>query len=165
MKRLPPGTPIIDRIVSKVAPEPNTGCWLWTGHIDSEGYGRLKVAGRCALAHRESYVAHGGSVDGARLLRHKCDVRACVNPAHLEPGSDMDNTNDAVERGSRVRRLDDIDCVRVAMAVRHGAQFEEVGSLFGVNKAMAHRAWKKALRMIALQNERPEVWAALEVVG
>ena len=34
---------ILDRLFSKVIPEPNSGCWLWTGFVGSRGYGLIMV--------------------------------------------------------------------------------------------------------------------------
>lgn len=34
--------PIIDRLLDLVEPEPNTGCWLFTGNL-GKGYGRMTV--------------------------------------------------------------------------------------------------------------------------
>lgn len=75
-------------------------CWLWTGRKNDCGYGRLSVDGRDARAHRLAYESvHGpGSADGL-VVRHRCDTPACVNPAHLEIGTQADNVRDMNERG------------------------------------------------------------------
>lgn len=63
----------------------STGCMLFTGTLDRDGYGRLQVNGRRWVAHRAAYeLAHGPIPDGL-TLDHLCRVRNCVNPAHLEP--------------------------------------------------------------------------------
>lgn len=71
----------------KVMPEPNSGCWLWMGGIQSEGYGTLRSRTRkgSGYAHRISYVLHKGPIPKGLELDHKCRVRCCVNPDHLEP--------------------------------------------------------------------------------
>lgn len=63
------------------------GCWIWTGHIDRDGYGR----GPRSLAHRLVYEASGHSIPAGLELDHLCRVRACVNPDHLEPVTRVEN--------------------------------------------------------------------------
>lgn len=46
----------------KISPEPNCGCWLWTGAINPEGYGRIRVGNKTMQAHRYSYEKAKGSM-------------------------------------------------------------------------------------------------------
>lgn len=64
-------------------PEPNTGCVLWIGGLDSSGYGRLAASGTSAPAHRANYIAHHGAIPAGLVCDHICRVRCCVNPAHI----------------------------------------------------------------------------------
>lgn len=78
-----------DRFWSKVAPEPNSGCWLWTASTDAAGYGSYFVKpgaarGRCMGAHRAAYRALVGEIPHKFDLDHLCRTPSCVNPAHLE---------------------------------------------------------------------------------
>jgi hypothetical protein len=62
------------------------------------------------LAHREAYEAVNGAGSAAGLVvRHRCDVRACVNPAHLQIGTHSDNVRDKVERGRHPTKLTEAD--------------------------------------------------------
>lgn len=74
-------------------PEPNTGCWLWIGNIDTgTGYGRLWAPGRRSLlAHRFSYTLHIRQIPRGLQLDHLCRVRSCVSPQHLEPVTIQEN--------------------------------------------------------------------------
>lgn len=74
----------LDRMLAMVMHEPMTGCWLFTGRLDDNGYPRLLVEGLNAYAHRFSYEHHVGSVPAGLHLDHICRNRPCVNPAHLE---------------------------------------------------------------------------------
>lgn len=66
-----------------VMPEPNSGCWLWTGTMDDKGYGKLWNGTRGMLAHQYGYSLFRGPVPLGLVLDHKCRVRCCVNPDHL----------------------------------------------------------------------------------
>jgi hypothetical protein len=80
-------------------PEPNTGCWLWLGHMHRGGYGQLTRNNRTLKAHRVAYEdAHGLIPDGA-LVCHHCDTPLCVNPEHLYVGTWQSNMDDRVKRG------------------------------------------------------------------
>lgn len=74
-----------DRIQSKISPEPNSGCWLWTASLDGKGYGQISMNGRPRRAHRVVYEAERGPIPAGLDLDHKCRNPVCVNPDHLEP--------------------------------------------------------------------------------
>jgi hypothetical protein len=98
---------LAERFTTKYVPEPNSGCWLWTGFDNGKGYGLLSIRNRAKrehynlLAHRVSWVLHNGEVPAGALVLHKCDVRCCVNPDHLFLGSPQDNTQDMIAKGRR----------------------------------------------------------------
>lgn len=100
------GTPLIpvqERFDSNYIPEPNSGCWLWTGALMSKGYGQFWVRGSNVRAHRLSYELHKGKIpDGLNVLHH-CDVRCCVNPEHLFCGTLQDNADDMKAKGRQSR--------------------------------------------------------------
>lgn len=68
-------------------------CWLWTGNLSSQGYGRAPSGqrGKHLFAHRVMYEAHVGRIPQGMELDHLCRVRACVNPDHLEPVTHAEN--------------------------------------------------------------------------
>lgn len=83
-----------DRIASKFRVDPVTDCWVWTA-AQVQGYGRINVGGKSALAHRVVYELLFGAIQSGLTLDHLCRNRACVNPDHLEP---VDHTTN-VRRG------------------------------------------------------------------
>jgi hypothetical protein len=83
-----------------VYPEPTSGCWLWVGTEDFNGYGKFTYKGaRDSQAHRVSHELFNGPIPDGLVVRHKCDVRCCVNPNHLELGTQKENLHDAISRG------------------------------------------------------------------
>lgn len=90
-----PGLP--ERIADKIVPEPNSGCWLWTGSGNGKGYGQVHWSGGNYRAHRLVYEMLRGPIPEGSHIDHLCRVRCCVNPDHLEPVTHQEN----VRRGSR----------------------------------------------------------------
>lgn len=83
------------RLESKIR-EDESGCWIWTGYVGPHGYGMIHVSWNAgtsmpAVAHRVSYELNVGPIPEGLVLDHLCKVRACVNPAHLEPVSQGTN--------------------------------------------------------------------------
>ena len=75
-----------DRFWAKV--EQTDSCWLWTGYIKPNGYASFYPGGGRTVgkvyAHRFSYEMARGAIPPGLEVDHLCNVRHCVNPAHLE---------------------------------------------------------------------------------
>jgi hypothetical protein len=80
------------RFMEKVAPEPNTGCWLWYGAWGGGGYPVVNLYCVNYAAHRVAYEHFVGPIGEGLQLDHLCRVRCCVNPAHVEPVTPIVNT-------------------------------------------------------------------------
>ncbi len=83
----------LDNFEKYVSPEPNSGCWIWTGYISKQGYGRFSPKWKMSplYAHRISYEIYKGKIPDGLALDHLCRVRCCVNPDHLEPVTYREN--------------------------------------------------------------------------
>ena len=86
-------------------PEPNSGCWLWTGNVAGERkpYGAITRGGESHRAHRLSYTLHHGSITDGLWVLHKCDMPSCINPAHLFLGTSLDNVRDRNAKGRQAQ--------------------------------------------------------------
>lgn len=62
-------------------------CWIWTA-ASAYGYGTF---GRTS-AHRWSYEKYVGEAPEGMHVDHKCNVKLCVNPEHLQLLTPKENT-------------------------------------------------------------------------
>lgn len=80
-----------------------SGCWNWTGAKDRHGYGRISRTEngqpKMIASHRYFYEQAHGPIGSDQHLDHLCRNPSCVNPAHLEPVSQTENTR----RGSAAK--------------------------------------------------------------
>ena len=90
-----PREPVAERFAKFCEPEPNSGCWLWTGTRSRLGYGqfgtRYAKGLHTPIAHRVSYLLNVGPITEGTELHHVCQNRCCVNPQHLRPVSHAEN--------------------------------------------------------------------------
>lgn len=79
-----------------------SGCWLWTAFVNkATGYGKFRLgtvpSDPQLGARRAAYMIFRGEPGGLCVL-HTCDVRHCVNPAHLFLGTNKENTHDMMAK-------------------------------------------------------------------
>lgn len=80
-----------ERLWSGIIIDPNSGCWLWTKHVDACGYGRMGFEGKVVSVHRFSYETFVGKIPIGLEIDHKCRTRCCARPDHLEPVTHLEN--------------------------------------------------------------------------
>lgn len=66
-------------------------CWIWVGTRDRRGYGITKVGSNLTFTHRVMYQIANGSIPPGNHIDHKCRIKSCCNPKHLEPVSPEEN--------------------------------------------------------------------------
>ena len=142
-----------DRLIKKIEVKQTDECWPWIGAINKQtGYGAFRFNGTAITANRAVLEIISGLDMTGLVARHKCDNRWCVNPGHLEPGTQAENINDAVIRGRvckdqpRVdaalnaknvarRKITEADALIAFNLVNNGAKRKDVGVVFGVKKS------------------------------
>lgn len=80
-------------VSAKLNTDHESGCWLWTKSLTSDGYGHLRVDGRMRMAHRYVWELLIGPIPEWFELDHQChdpqtceppcQHRRCCNPNHL----------------------------------------------------------------------------------
>jgi hypothetical protein len=99
-----------DRFWEKVIKGPRpTDCWIWTGAVADDGYGRFWVTrdgGQRALRPQRFAYEHltGTTLYPDIALMHVCDVPLCVHAttgtdSHLIPGTQALNMLDRSQKG------------------------------------------------------------------
>lgn len=86
------GLSTTERFEQHYIPEPNSGCWLWTGAVNKKGYGTFRVEAKTFFSHRISYELYKESIPIGLVIDHLCLTACCVNPEHLEPVTQAENT-------------------------------------------------------------------------
>ena len=102
-KMNPTQSDLLKEFEDRWVPEPNSGCWLWTGNYLKKrgGYGvfTMRPFGmQMVRAHRLSWELHRGQITSDQHVLHRCDNPICVNPDHLFLGDQPSNMQDCKEK-------------------------------------------------------------------
>lgn len=85
----------VERMRSLYVVNAETGCWDWTGYKTDKGYGRVmlkRLHPKRLAAHRVSYELWRGKIPDGLHIDHLCRNPSCINPDHLEPVTQAENT-------------------------------------------------------------------------
>lgn len=147
------------------------GCWIWPKFVGEDGYGKFVWHGRARPAHRVSAACFlGFDIESDLHVCHACDVRACVNPAHLWVGTNDDNMRDRDLKG-RVHYGEQVHCAKLttadAVAIREayaaGVNQRDLAAQYGVwrqtiSYCIRGDTWKRAggpINREGLRGRRP----------
>lgn len=111
-------------------PEPMSGCWLWGGHTDKDGYGTIyhKTNDGFRRAHRYSYFLYKSEHPKEHCVLHTCDNPICVNPDHLFLGTNQQNTADRHSKNRNAKGA------KHGMATLNDSQVLQILTLYATNK-------------------------------
>lgn len=69
---------------TRVAIDPETGCWNWQKATTKSGYGQCRLGARTEYTHRLAHAVFKGPIPHGLHIDHLCRNRRCCNPDHLE---------------------------------------------------------------------------------
>ncbi len=119
-KHVPPPQVDILRRVWRYIDITGSGCWLWTGPTNRDGYAHnLAINGDRYLPHRLMFSWFKWDIPPGLTIDHVCKQKTCMNPDHMEP----------VTGGENVRRA-----LKVAYCKRGHAQTPENRYRYGKSK-------------------------------
>lgn len=128
-----------------VSPGGPDECWEWQKVLSIYGYGVVRFRNKIFVAHRASWIICYGPIPDGMFVCHKCDNRACVNPAHLFVGTHTDNMRDMIAKGrnsappsTRLTHAD-VDAIRKLKGT--GIYQREVAARYGVSQKQISRIW------------------------
>lgn len=171
------------QISRKIVRVPGGGCWLWHGSINEGGYGRVYYGGKPMLAHRVTYSLIVGAIPTGLQIDHLCRVRRCVNPAHMEPVTQRENTRRGEAPAARQSRQDHAkcghpfdgmnssgkrvctECFRAAVSARGAAWYQANLDAARAKRRANAKAWREANREIINAKQREKKAANREAAN
>lgn len=125
-----------------------SGCWIWAGRMDRNGYGKAHDPLRASpsarstdWAHRVSYRIHRGMIPDGYDIDHLCENPPCINPDHLNPLTRAEHMRVTNERAGGMPRRE------MAVAWRaQGMPYHEIGARLGISKNSARDLVMRAAR-------------------
>lgn len=88
-------TQLLEKLMSRCI-ENKTGCLIWQGATSSNGYAHIRRNRKTINCHR--LVKEITSGESGAVAMHVCDNRNCLNPSHIEWGTQKRNIQDMVNR-------------------------------------------------------------------
>jgi hypothetical protein len=121
-------------------------CHLWLGSQSDNGYGQLRHEGRPQGVHRLVYKLYHGEVPTGLDVMHTCDVRNCLNPAHLIAGTRQANMQDAATKGrlphgrqSASGKLTEEQVLKIRKLLSLGLSNSSIARTYAVNPSAISR--------------------------
>lgn len=118
-------------------------CWIWTGSVLNNGYGRIRWSDYCYLAHRFSWmVKYNSPIPEGLSVNHRCDQPLCVNSSHLSLGDHATNMSEASQR-DRKRRVKLIERLNIAEKIYEKSNtFLDIARDYNIGITCVHKILK-----------------------
>ncbi|AGR46660.1 hypothetical protein vBBak6_115 [Bacillus phage v_B-Bak6] len=137
------------------------GCWNCISHVETKfGHNQITRKG-FPLMHVHNYVYRitKGDIPKNNVVRHKCDNPNCINPNHLEIGTQKDNMKDAEIRGrAKIRsgsgnikaELTEKQVKEIRKLLNEGIMQKDIVNMYGISKSTVSKIknnilWKNVI--------------------
>lgn len=133
----------------------DSGCWIWTGPKDPDGYGKTWWQGAAnRRVHRVVYTNMIGPIKDGYHILHKCDNPSCANPDHLWQGTHLENMQDAKQKGRKYvpgqnpnKKLTAFQVKTIHELYASGVSMNKLSKMFDVSRRQIHnivmgKAWE-----------------------
>src|SRR5215475_1938232 len=80
---MPRKTNSLDNIMSNTIRDEESGCLLYMGRLDEDGYARISCQGKNRIGSDAVYEMAYGTIPEGYEVDHICHVRRCIEPSHL----------------------------------------------------------------------------------
>ena len=144
--------PLEYRFWAMVDRQGDADCWLWTGQLSANGYGKIKTSDGSIGVHRVAWQLHYGSIPNGTFVCHKCDVRNCVNPDHLFLGEHADNMRDMALKGRQSKGQ------KVHSAILSPSQVREIQAAEGIYREIGNRYGVSVSTVCDIKTGRSWAW-------
>lgn len=119
-------------------------CTIWP-YGTSDPYGLIRFENKNYRVHQVAYFIFHGEIDNKLFVLHKCNNKRCVNPYHLELGSQKKNVQhywltDGVHRKKEIKykkpyKLNHEKFMEIIKLRKEGMNLKDIGLRFGVSES------------------------------
>ena len=135
-----------ERFDAKCVDVTPSGCRIWMGSVNENGYGTVCINQKKYKSHRVAWMFEYGEIPKGFLVLHQCDVPSCVNPNHLFLGNQRDNMRDMARKGRGGKggargerqgsaKLTQSDVRSIRKLARKGKTQQEIADLFKIDRS------------------------------
>ena len=136
-----------EHLLSLGMPEPNSGCLIWMGRRDQDGYGRIRFHRKeIRLGRLVLELSTGERLPAEMQACHRCDLPPCFEPRHLFPGTLQQNRADMVRKRRQSRgerhhsaKLNDGEVEALRMFSANGVPGITLADVFSVSRSQVSR--------------------------
>lgn len=132
------------------------GCWGYKTSGKSKTYIQIEIGKRkYDLLHRVSYELHYGPIPEDMQVNHLCHNPSCCRPSHLYLGTQKDNIQDQIDRGTFIKgskhgnaKLCEEQVWEIKSLLKEGCmKHKEIAEIFAVDRSTItdirrNKTWK-----------------------